>query len=419
MVIPQQKTKASQPRDRRRKTVVRFELSLATMMVIVLVAAGLWVLIQLMPVVLVLIMALIIVGTMSPVVRWLNAHRVPRGAGIAIVFIAFVVVAILLVALPMPKLLKQAASLIEQEPVLRARVVDLLAASPLTAPFADTLREVHYDVLAKAAAASIFSYSTRIAEVFAYGAGALFLALYMMIDGDRLRGGLFAVVPRSYHLRLSRILLHLETIVGWYIIGQLVTSALMVAFVFVLLTAFSVPNALAIAVLAGVLDVLPYIGIFLAMGPTLLAALAIGPTVTIIILVSMFVYEEFESRVLVPRIYGRVMRLPSSVVLFSLIAGAALMGVMGAFLALPVAATIRMLIEELGSGLPGEPAQVQGMVLRRRDDYLSEEEYLRRAEGLPAEEAAAIAVEISRARRKEERGHFDAPEGSVGKGKSD
>jgi predicted PurR-regulated permease PerM len=383
------------------------------MMVIVLFAAGVWLLIQLLPVILVLIMALVIVGTMSPVVRWLNAHGVQRGAGIAIVFISFVVVAILLVALPMPKLLKQATNLIGEEPALRARAVDLLAASPLTAPFADMLREVHYDVLAKGAAAAIFSYSTRIAEIFAYGAGAFFLALYMMIDGDRLRGGLYAVVPRSYHIRLSRVLLHLETIVGWYIIGQLVTSALMVAFVFVLLTAFSVPNALAIAVLAGVLDVLPYIGIFLAMGPTLLATLTLGPTVTIFVLVMMFVYEEFESRVLVPRIYGRVMRLPSSVVLFSLIAGAALMGVMGAFLALPVAATIRMLIEELGSGLPGETLQVQGLRLRRRDDYLSEEEYLRRAEGLSAQDAAAIAVEISRARRKKEGRPYDSAETSL------
>jgi predicted PurR-regulated permease PerM len=417
-MIPEQKTDIPPQRDRRRKTVVRFELSLATMMVMVLVAAGLWVLIQLLPVILVLIMALIIVGTMSPMVRWLNAHGVQRGAGIAIVFISFVVITILLVALPIPTLLKQATSLIAQEPALRARVVDLLAASPLTAPFADVLRDVRYDVLAKAAAATIFSYSTRIAEIFAYGAAAFFLALYMMIDGDRLRGGLFAVLPRSYHMRLSRVLLHLETIVGWYIIGQVVTSALMAAFVFVLLTAFSVPNALVIAVLAGVLDVLPYIGIFLAMGPTVLVTLTLGPTVTIFVLVMMFVYEEFESRVLVPRIYGRVMRLPSSVVLFTLIAGAALMGVMGAFLALPVAATIRMLIEELGSGLPGEPARVQGMQLRRKDD-LGEEEYLRRTEGLSAKDAAAIAVEISRTRRKEDKMPYRTPEPAVGDEKRD
>ena len=57
-------------------------------------------------------------------------------------------------------------------------------------------------------------------EVVAYAVSAIFLALYIMIDRDRLRGGLFAVVPRTHHMRLSRVLVNLETIVGGYIRGQ-------------------------------------------------------------------------------------------------------------------------------------------------------------------------------------------------------
>jgi hypothetical protein len=97
-------------------------------------------------------------------------------------------------------------------------------------------------------------------------------------------------------------------------------------------------------------------------------------------------------------------------VLFALLVGGTLMGIVGAFLALPAAATIRMLIEEFGGGLPGESEQVRGgMELRRKDD-LGVEEYLRRTEGLSAEEAAAIAVEISRARRKEESLQYSTPD---------
>jgi predicted PurR-regulated permease PerM len=409
MVIPEQKNDKPQPRDHRR-SVVRHEISFSTMMMIVLFAAGLWALVRLLPVILVLVVALIIVGTMSPAVRWLKMHRVRRGAGIAVVFISFVVIAVLVVTLTIPAHLKQATSLIEQEPALRARLVDFLADSRLTAPFAGALGEVSDDVLMKTAAMTLFSYSTRIAEVLAYGAGAFFLALYMMIDRNRLRGGLYAVVPRSHHIRLSRILWNMETIVGGYMRGQVIISALMSAFVFILLTAFGVPNALAISVFAGLADVLPYIGVFLSMGPVVLAALSQGPAVTIAVLLLMLTYEEFESRVLVPRIYGRAMRLPSSMVLFALLVGGTLMGIVGAFLALPAAATIRMLIEEFGGGLPGESEQVRGgMELRRKDD-LGVEEYLRRTEGLSAEEAAAIAVEISRARRKEESLQYSTPD---------
>jgi hypothetical protein len=119
------------------------------------------------------------------------------------------------------------------------------------------------------------------------------------------------------------------------------------------------------------------------------------------VLVLMLTYEEFESRVIVPRIYGSALRLPSSVILFSLLAGAVLLGIPGALLSLPVAATVRMLIEELRVELPGQQEQAEDVETRERDDR-GEEEYERRAEGMPAEQAAAIAVEIAAERHNEE-----------------
>jgi len=117
--------------------------------------------------------------------------------------------------------------------------------------------------------------------------------------------------------------------------------------------------------------------------------------------VLMLIYEEFESRVLVPVVYGRALRLPSSVVLFSLIAGATLLGIIGALLALPVAAAILMLIDELRVELPGETEQAKDTEMRKKDER-GEIEYERRTEGMPAEEAAAIAVEMSGDRKRSE-----------------
>ena len=350
------------PNSSRSTRVVRFELSFSTMIAIVLVVAGLWVMVRLMPVVLVLVAALFIVGTLSPAVSWLEAHRVRRGLSIGIVFTSLLVATLLIGALTVPEFLAQVMSLIDQEPVLRARLVARLAGSHLTAPLAEALRTMKYGALIQSFGATAYTLSTRVLEVLAYSMGAIFLALYMMIDRDRLRGGLYSVVPRTLHIRLSRIMMNLETIVGGYIRGQVITCALMTVFMFILLVACGVPNALAIAVFGGVADVLPYIGIFLTMGPAVVAAMAQGPVVTMIVLVLMLAYEEFESRVLVPVVYGRSMRLPSSVVLFSLIVGATLLGIVGALLALPVAAAILMLIEELRVELPGE---TDGLRVRR------------------------------------------------------
>ena len=127
----------------------------------------------------------------------------------------------------------------------------------------------------------------------------------------------------------------------------------------------------------------------------------------IVVLGVMLAYEEFESRFLVPKVYGNALRLPSSVVLFALLAGGALMGIVGALLALPAAAALRMLVMELRVAMPGEV--VDDSELRARDER-AEEEYERRAEGIPAERAAAIAVEISEERQEQEGGAASAAE---------
>jgi predicted PurR-regulated permease PerM len=380
---------------------VRFELSPKTLVALVLVVASLWLLIRLWPVLLVLVVALLVAGTLSPAVRWLEGKRVGRGFGIAIVFTVFFILTLLVVVLTIPTLVSQAVALLENEPALRARLADHLAGSHLSAPLATWLRGLKADALTSAIGATAFAFSLRVFDVVAYGLSALFLGLYIIIDRDRLRGGLFALVPRSHHIRLSRVMMNIETIVGAYIRGQMFTCLLMALFVYGLLRACDVENALALAAFAGLADVLPYIGPLLSVGPAVLAALSRGPVVTIVVLVLMLAYEEFESRVLVPRIYGRALRLPSSVVLFALLAGGTLMGILGALLALPVAATMMMLIEELRVELPGEQEQLVDTLLREADDR-GEEEYERRTAGVGAEQAAAIAAEISRDRREEE-----------------
>ncbi|MEI6210248.1 MAG: AI-2E family transporter [bacterium] len=312
--------------DHAKPRVTRFEISPATMIHIILTVAGIWLLIRLWPVFLVLIVALLIVGTLT-----------------------------------IPALVAQASEMVGQEPAFRARLADHLALSNLTAPFADWLRNLKYDAPASVVSATAFALSLRVFTSAAYAASAIFLALYIR--------------------------------------GQLITCLFIAVFSFILLVACGVPHALALAVFAGMADVLPYLGALVAMVPMVLTALARGPVVVIVVLLVMFAYAEFESRVLVPRVFGQTMRLPSSVVLFALLAGGTLMGLLGALLALPVAATVMMLIEELRVELPGQQEQVAD-VAQRVGDERAEIEYERRTEGVPAEQAAAIAVKMSADRRK-------------------
>jgi putative heme transporter len=384
-----------------RKRTFRIEIASSTMIATVLIALGIALLTQLVPVILVLIAGLMLVGTLSPAVEWLERRQVGRLSAIAIVFAVLLIVIAALAVFTVPAFVIQVSSLVEHEPELRRRLVAFLAAHRLTSSLAETLRHLQYGALFKSYSTEAMAFSRSLLEIVAYGAGSFFLALYMMIDRDRLRGALFAVIPRAHHMTLSRIMLKLETIVGGYVRGQIVTCAMMAIFLFIVLSACGVPNALAIAAFGGIADVLPFVGIFVTMIPAVLAALAVGSVAATVVFVLLLCYEEFESRALMPIIYGRALRLPSSIVLFALIAGGTLYGIAGALLALPVAATLLMLAEELKLALPGETTQADDEAVQR-NDRIGEAEYLLRTGGMTAEASAGVALEISGERNVKE-----------------
>lgn len=377
-----------------RKPTLQVEITPLSMMVALLLAGMVWMLARLAPVILVLITALMIVATLYPLITWLEQRGTRRGMAIVIVFASLLLVLVALLTVTLPALAKQVINLLSQEPELREKLAAFLARYRYAEPLAEGLRTLQYGPLLKASRAEMLAFSKGVFEVVAYGIAAVFLALYIAIDGERLRGALFAVVPRAQHIRLSRILLNLQTIVGGYLRGQAITSLCMGVFIFVMLTLCGVPNALAIAAFGAVADVLPFINFFLTIIPTTLAALTQSQSTAIIVFVLMFAYEEFESRLLIPLVYGRALRMPSSVVFFALLAGGTLYGIVGALLALPVAATLFMLIEELRIELPGEGLETEREE-QKEEDERTEQEYARRAEGLPAEKAAALAVKIA------------------------
>jgi hypothetical protein len=130
----------------------------------------------------------------------------------------------------------------------------------------------------------------------------------------------------------------------------------------------------------------------LATTPAVVVAFSRGTGVTTIVLLAMIGYQEFESRVIVPRVYGKALRLSSAVVVIALLVGGKVGGVIGALLALPIAAALRMLIEELRVELPGDDTDDRRV---RARDARAERTFARETAGASPQEAAAVATEIA------------------------
>jgi predicted PurR-regulated permease PerM len=261
-----------------------------------------------------------------------------------------------------------------------------------TAPLARALQHMDLEQTAAAIESALVGYAPRAVMTLGWAVTALFLAFYILADGKRTQGVLYAVVPREYHMRLARIIQNLEVIVGGYMRGQLITCVAIGVFTFLLLAVLKVPNALSIALFAAVADLIPFIGGLLATAPAVLSALSLGLPAGLVVLAALFIYQEFENRILIPKVYGHVLRLSSTAVVLALLAGGILYGVIGALLALPIAAGLQMMLVELRVEMPGDDRDDR---MAQARDAKTEATYERMSAGATAPEAGQIARDLA------------------------
>jgi len=398
-------TVAMAPESERRSTL-RIEISPTTLLWVLGIVAAVWVAFRLTSVLIVVTVALVLVGTLEPIVTWLEKRGIGRGRALALVFLVLAGALVGIVLLTVPPLFAQLAHLITAAPAGRDRLVEELSAYEWAGPLVQTAKSLPLADLVSRAGPALLDYSTHLLKFIGLGLSALFLAIYLLADPTSSRGMLFALVPRQHHIKLARILRELKMIVGGYIRGQLITSAAIAAFVFVFLTCFGVKDALAIALFAGLTDVIPFVGGYIASTPVVIAVSPHGMTAVIVAIVAMLVYQELESRVLVPRVYGRVLRLHPAVVVIALLVGGTLMGILGALLALPIAAGVQMVMRELRVELPGDATAHHA---ERERDRKVEKLYEQLAEGAPAADAAEIAGQLAHTENAEAPEDEDKP----------
>ncbi len=398
------------PPRREEPRTMRIELSLRSVFAIFAIIASLWLLARLWQIVLVVIIGLVLAGSISPVVEWLERRRIPRGMALALILLGLVGTVVGLGFLVIPALMSQVIAAVKNAPDTQQRLADFLATAPDPLHnYAATVRDFKPEIYLAPIGTYAVAYAPKAVEIVAYGVTTVVLAFYLVADRERVLGFIYALLPRRYHVRTARVLLDMESVVGGYVRGQAFTSLSIGVFVYILLMVLGVPNALAIAIFAGLTDIIPFIGGVLAAIPAILTALTINPTTALIVWGSIFVYQQFEDRVLIPRIYGHTLRLSPVAVLIALLVGGTLLGVVGAVLALPIAAGIRVLVEDLRIELPGDQP---GEDAQRERDEQVELTFADRAVGASAVEAAQIATELAQEYQDETPAEEQADRGS-------
>jgi len=167
---------------------------------------------------------------------------------------------------------------------------------------------------------------------------ALVLTVYLLMEWKATLEWLIAFVPEDKRPKMRRTLQAARDTTFSYIVGNALTSLITAVVTFVALVALKVPAALVLAIIAGLFDFIPVVGFLLSLAITAVLAATVSTATVIAVVAFYFVFNAIENYFIVPKIYGRGLELSNLAVLLAVAVGGQLGGVMGALLALPIAA---------------------------------------------------------------------------------
>ena len=175
----------------------------------------------------------------------------------------------------------------------------------------------------------------------------LVLTLYFLSSLPRVKHAAYAVVPASRRVRVESLSEEIFRRVGSYAIGQGAIATLNALLSYVMMRIVGVPYAAVLAVTVGLLGLIPMIGATLGAAVVVVVAFFDEPKKALIVLIYYLVYQQLENYVVAPRVMQRTVSVPGPVTIVAALAGGALLGVLGALLAIPVAAGLLLIYEEV------------------------------------------------------------------------
>ena len=324
---------------------------LVTLLAALGVLFGLYLLYRLEGVIDWIVLAIFVAVALNPAVNALNRRRLPRPVAILLVFLAVLITLLIIVRLALPSLVGQVQGIanVLQEPGGLTNQVRKLAQPLGLGDFVETLRP-QIDALPGQLSGAVGSFTTVTANAFNTVAALvtiIVLTIFFLNDGAQIVNVGLKLLPEEQRPRLRRVLDGSASAVSGYVTGNLTISLIAGAGAYIGMTILGVPYALALALLLAIFDLIPMVGATLGAIPPILAAFGISPVKALILLLYIIVYQQIESNVLNPLLYGRSVHLPALAVFLAVLIGGALMGMLGALIAIPVAEILRIAIAEV------------------------------------------------------------------------
>ncbi|MEZ0075727.1 AI-2E family transporter [Planotetraspora sp. GP83] len=296
-------------------------------------------------------LALFLAIGLNPAVEWLARKGLPRWAAVTVIIVTTLALVGGFLALAIPALVQQGSQFAAQLP-----------------EYARSMRD-HHSVLG--GLNQRFHLEQRLTELTSgggtgislatglLGAGRIVLStaaaffvvcvlmVYFLADLPRITKTLYRCVPYSRRARVTLITDEILTKVGAYVLGNLITSVIAGVATFVWLEIFGVPYAVLLGIFVALVDLIPVVGSSIGGVVVCLVALTVSVPVALATLGFYVAYRFVEDYLIVPKVMGKAVEVPGVVTVLAVLIGGTLLGMIGALIAIPVAAAVRLFLREI------------------------------------------------------------------------
>lgn len=295
-----------------------------------LLVAAAWFLYEIREILIAIFIAYIIMAALAPIVDFLTKHKLSKGIAAAIAYIVALSFFVLLIVPLVPFFITQVQVLFANFPFYLNRAADVLGLSitqsQIQSFFTSELNTIGSNAInvTQKVFGGLFSIIT-----------ILVVSFYLLLERNNIKNNIALLFHKQKKGEVIAIVSQIEERLGAWLTGQIVLSLFIGGLTWLSLTLIGLQFALPLAVLAGILEVVPTLGPLIAAVPAVIVALTVSPTTAIIVVLIYAGIQLLENNILVPRIMQKAVGLNPIVVIIGIIIGSKLFGVPGALLSIP------------------------------------------------------------------------------------
>ncbi len=322
-------------------------VSTVTVLKILGVILLVWFLFAIRDIVLLFIISVIISSAMDPLADYLKRGRIPRSLSVFLVYLLFLGMLVLVVYLLVPPMSQQFQQISQSNfyENFTERIGNYREA--LSHFGIGQSLENSFKNLAGGITDTLFNTTKGVFSGFVSALTVLVISFYLTVEESGMKNFIKHLTPYRNQAYVMRLIGKIQKKMGAWVLGQFILSLIIFGLTFIGLTVLGVEYALVLALIAGLLEIIPIIGPIIAAVPAIFFAFLQNPPLALAVLILYIVVQQIENHVLVPVVMSKSVGLNPILVIMGILVGGALGGIIGAVIAVPLLSGISIFVSDM------------------------------------------------------------------------